>query len=160
METQQIPLKIRLPYRVLGVMFGIIVLLDVLIALPSNVLRHLFAPALMYAAYAGLSGVLAYGFWKMKKWIVPIVGSMVVIVAALNIVNLMRGTQEINQAIIGIVMLVALFLFSYFSRRFLSGEYKNPKALILFFAFLVISQAAIFFLKFINQAAVFSIPLN
>lgn len=160
LEINKTPLKVLIPYRTLSVVFGVIMLWNILIALPSNFLRHLFAPALMYAAYAGLDGVLAYGFWKMKKWIVPILGGMVVIVAILNIINVIRSTQEINRTIIGFVVLGALFLFTYLSRNFLEGEYKNWKALGLFLAFLIISQTAIFFLKFINQAAVFSIPLK
>ncbi len=146
LETNKIPLKILLPYRILGVIFGVVALWN-LLAVLSFSLRRFFVFALIYTAYACLGGILAYGFWKMKKWIVPLLGSTAVVVIILNIINVIRGTQGISRALIGVVVLCALFLLAYFSRKFLDGEYKNFKVLGLFLALIIFSQAATIFLK-------------
>jgi len=146
METQQIPLKILLPYRILGVIFGVIALLTFLSVISSGS-RNLFTLALVYASYVCLNGILAYGLWKMKKWIIPLLGGTTLIVAILNIVNIIGGTQKISRALTAFIILGVFFLLAYFSRKFLNGDYKNYRALGLFAAFLVLSQAAIFFLK-------------
>jgi|GEM_PF-5584221 len=146
LEINKIPLKILLPYRILGVIFGIVTLWN-LLAVLSFSLRHFFVFALIYTAYACLGGILAYGFWKMKKWIVPLLGSTAIVVIILNIINVIRGTQKISQALIGFVILGALFLLAYFSRKFLDGEYKNFKVLGLFLALIIFSQAATILLK-------------
>ncbi len=146
LEINKIPLKILIPYRTLSVIFGVAALLN-LLAVLSFSLRQFFVFALIHTAYAALSGILACGFWKMKKWIVSFLGSAVVVVTILNIVNVIRGTQNISQALVGFVILGALFLFTYLSRNFLDGEYKNLKALGLFLALIIFIQAATFFLK-------------
>ncbi len=146
LETNKIPLKILLPYRILGVIFGVVALWN-LLAVLSFSLRRFFVFALIYTAYACLGGILAYGFWKMGKWLVSVLGGVTIIVAILNIINVIRGTQKISQALIGFVILCALFIFVYLSRNFLDGEYKNLKVLGLSLAFLIFTQAATFFLK-------------
>ncbi len=146
METQPIPLKIRLPYKILGVLFGALALLSFLFIV-SSISRNLFMFALMSMTYTGLNGIMAYGFWKMRKWIVPLLGGTTLIVAIINIANIIGGTQKISQALMGFVILGALFIFAYFSRKFLNGDYKNLKALGLFAGLLVLSQVVIFLLK-------------
>lgn len=145
-ETNKISLKILLPYRIFGVIFGVIALFNLLFILSFS-LRRFFVLALIYTAYAALSGILAYGFWKTKKWIVSLLGSAVVVVTILNVINVIRGTQNISRAFIGFIVLFAFFIFAYFSRNFLDGEYKNLKALSLFLALIIFTQAAAFFLK-------------
>ncbi len=145
LETNKIPLKILIPYRTISVVFGIVALLTFLSALSFGLRTFFVSALLMSAAYIGLNVVLAYGFWKMRKWIVPLLGGTALIVAILNIANIIRGTQKISQALIGFVILGALFLFTYLSRNFLDNEYKNLKALGLFLALLIISQVATFF---------------
>lgn len=146
METQPIPLKIRLPYRILGVVFGLIALLTFLSVI-SALSHQFFASALVFISYVGLNGILAYGLWKMRKWIVPLLGGTILLVAIFNVINIIRGMQRMNQVLSAFIVFGALFLFAYFSRKFLSGDYKNYKALGLSAVFLILSQVIIFFLK-------------
>ena len=145
----KIPLKILIPYRAISVVFGFVTLWNILAALSFSSVgsRRLFVFALIYIAYAIVSGTLAYGFWKMKKWVVFVLGGAAIVVIILNIINIINGTQKISQAIIGIAILCALFVFTYFSRKFLDGEYKNFKALGLSLFFLIFTQVATFFLE-------------
>ena len=86
METQPIPLKIRLPYRILGVVFGLIALLTFLSVI-SALSHQFFASALVFISYVGLNGILAYGLWKMRKWIVPLLGGTILFMASLALSN-------------------------------------------------------------------------
>lgn len=146
METNIIPKKILIPYKVLGVVFCVLVLLNFLSVL-SSVSRHFYIFALMYAAYVGLYLILAYGFWKMKKWIVFILGGLTLVMLVIDISHLIGSTKNIVQISISFAVLCALFAFSYFTRNFLNDDYKNYKMLGLFTVFLVLSQVAIIFLK-------------
>ena len=145
MGTQQLPLKIRLPYQILSVVFGIIALLTFLSVI-SATSRQFFASALMYLSYVGLNGILAYGLWKMRKWIVPLLGGTILFMASFNIFNIIMGTQRISQTLSAFIIFGALFLFAYFSRKFLNGGYKNLNALGFSAILLVLSQIIIFFL--------------
>lgn len=138
--------KFLIPYKIISVFFAALALLTFLSVISLS-LRHLFASAVMYAAYVGLNGILAYGFWKMRKWIVPLSGVAALVVTIMNIIDVSRGTQVAGKVLIGFAILCALFVFTYSSRNFLEGEYRNLKALGLFLAFLILSQAATFFLK-------------
>lgn len=144
--TINVPLKILLPYRVLSVIFWAIAILTFLTCL-FFVFRNSLSSALMYAALVGVNGITAYGLWKMKKWIVPILGGSAIIVLAMNFMGVLSGTRKASQALLSFSILVVLFLFAYFSRNFLEGEYIERKALVLFLALLIFSQAITFFLK-------------
>lgn len=149
LETNKISLKIQIPYQVIGVLFGGVALLTLFSAI-SLLSTNFFIPTFLVSiAYAGLNGIMAYGFWRMKKWIVSLLGGTALIVAIINIINIFRGIQEINQAIIAFVILGVLFLFTFFSRKFLNGDYKNIKALGLSLVLIIFTQIIIIiFLSF------------
>ncbi|MDD5397023.1 MAG: hypothetical protein PHW24_03110 [Candidatus Moranbacteria bacterium] len=145
-KTNETPLKILLPFRTLGFVFGAIALLTFLSALlfafnkrPSS--------ALLYASYGFVDAILAFGLWKMRKWVVTIFGSATVLVVVLNALNLSRGAQKMSQAITGVAILGVVFLFTFFSRNFLNDEYKNTKAILGFLSFLILSQIILIFLR-------------
>lgn len=144
LEAQPIPWKIRLAYQIFGVLFGMAALWT-LVLFVSFSLRNFFDLIfLIYSvAFIGFNGTLAYGFWKMRKWMVTITGSMTFFIA-ISIIAIIGRNRNISQAIAGLVIFGALFLFTYFSRKFLSGDYKDLKALGLFSAFLIISQMIVF----------------
>jgi len=143
-ETQRIPLKIRLPYQVLGVLFGSVVLFTILLFILSSVRNFFVLTFLIYSvAFVGLNGILAYGFWKMRKWTMTLLGGMTFLIA-ISIIAITGNNKNISQAIVGLVTFGTLFIFTYFSRKFLNGDYKNPKALGLFSVLLIISQIIAF----------------
>lgn len=147
MGTQPIPLGIRLPYRVLGVVFGLVALRTLFSAIWIGSLNFFMPSFLIAVAYAGFDGIMAYGFWKMRKWIVPLLGGVALIVVITDIANIAIGTQGINPVLIEFAILGILFLFVYFSRKFLNGDYKNIKALGLSLALIIFPQIIIFLLK-------------
>ncbi len=145
-ETQLISFKIRLPYQIIGILFGIVGLVF-LVSTVSFSLYDFVPTFLIYSvAFFGLNGIIAYGFWKMRKWIITLLGAMTFLIT-ISIVAISGSNKNINQAIAILVVFGALFLFTYFSRKFLNGDYKNPKALGLFLIFLIISQVITFFIK-------------
>ncbi len=97
-------------------------------------------------AYAGLNAVMAYGFWKMRKWVMSILVSSTIMVAFIGVINVTNGVID-DIDLSPFVVLIALFIFAFFSRKFLSGNYKNPRVLGLFWVFLIFIQAIIFLLK-------------
>lgn len=146
LKTNKESLNLLIAFRVMGVIFGAISLITFLTVL-SLIFRHFFIHALMYIAFAGLNGMVAYGFWKMRKWLVSLLGGSTIIVGVLSLANVLSGIKDTGQALVGFIVVCTLFLFTYFFRNFLDDDYKNSKVLGLFLIFLIISQLVSFFLK-------------
>jgi hypothetical protein len=147
-ETKNIkvPLKILIPFRILGVLFGVITAVTFL-GIFIFIYRNSFGLAFSYFCFTLLDGILTYGFWKMQKWITVILGSSISILAVFNVINVSIGAQKIGQAVLGLVILLVLFVFTYFSRSHLDGKYKDSKMISLFLTPLILSQIIILFLK-------------
>lgn len=142
--TQPVPFGVKLSYQIFSVLFWAVAIIF-LFSIISLSLRNLFSPAsLIYSiAFAGLNGVLAYGFWKMRKWTMTLLGGMTLLVA-ISIIAVLGNNKNIGHATVIFATFGILFLFTYFSRKFLNGDYKNLKALGLFSAFLIITQIIAF----------------
>jgi uncharacterized membrane protein (DUF2068 family) len=139
-------LKILIPFKILGAFFWVIAALTVM-AFFFFAFRFYFATALMYAVLAVVNGIMAYGLWKMQKWVVPLLGGSAIIVLAINLINVVKNTRTLGQALTAFAILAVIFIFSYFSRNFLEGEYDNRKVLGSFLTLLIFSQLIAFFLK-------------
>ena len=94
-----------------------------------------------------MNGVLAYGFWMTRKWVVSIVGIAIILAVSQAVIRAIGGAGILWQVLINLAVSVAIFLSVFFSRKDLQGEYKDVPMIGLFTVFLIVSEVAIFFLK-------------
>lgn len=96
---------------------------------------------LVYFSYVALDAVLTYGFWKMRKWAVVLMGITVVFLIVNSSIRVMVGTQRVGLALlVSLLYVIAVLVFSYLSRDFLVGGYKHVKAIRLFVVTLIAAQ--------------------
>ena len=145
-NAQGVFLRVLIPCRVLGVLFGGIALFDIYSSLHFALGRSL-PNALIFFGAAGMHGVLAYGFWMTRKWVVSIVGIAIILAVSQAVIRAIGGAGILWQVLINLAVSVAIFLSVFFSRKDLQGEYKDVPMIGLFTVFLIVSEVAIFFLK-------------
>jgi hypothetical protein len=133
--------KFLVPFRVLSILFAVIAAL--------TFFSSLFLPwgtrILVYISYIVMYVILIYGFWKMRKWVVTLMGITFIFLVIDNSVRLFMGTQRIVPALVSLLIVGIIFLFSYFSRSQLNGEYKNMRVLRVFVVFLILSKLLVIF---------------
>lgn len=141
-EINIVPWKILVSYRIIGVFFAIVAIL----ALLPFIFGPLGIKTLVYFFYIIITIPTAYGFWKMRKWIITLQGTVVVI-AVLNVgLAIFQGAPK-ARVLVSLLVFGALFLFSYFSRSHLEGEYKKMKIIVFLTAIWAFSQI----LMYINK---------
>jgi hypothetical protein len=140
-ETSNISWKFLIPFRALSIIFAAIALLTFL----SSLMLPWGSQILVYISYIVLYVILIYGFWKMRKWTITLMGITFIFLIIDNSIRLLSGTQKIVPALVSLLIVGIIFLFSYISRAQLNGEYKNIKVLRVFIVFLLLSKILVIF---------------
>ena len=126
-EIISIPRRFSISYKIIGILFVIITIhmLIVLLSAPLGI------RSLSYIFYIIFVAALAYGFFTMKKWIITLLGIIVLFTAIKIGVGFFQGAFKANalgiSALIPFIIFGALFVFSYFSRFHLKGGYEKIK---------------------------------
>jgi hypothetical protein len=139
-------LKVKIPFRILSVVFALIAVFTLLTA-GLAAYQGFYGRLVMYGAYAAINFIIAFGFWKMKKWILSIFVVALAAVTLFGIIGLIAGTKELTQFFTGILVVGVFSGVIYFLRSHLNGEYRQYKVLGSFFALLALAQIAIAILK-------------
>jgi len=141
MDTSQITnndvsWKFLIPYRIISILFAIIATFTfgVSIVVPPGKVTFLCISFMFWEV------MLIYGFWKMRKWVVTLMGIVMIFIAFNNIVRVFQGMREIIPTLPYLLFLSAVLIFSYISRSQLNGEYKNIRVIRVFVVFLILSQ--------------------
>jgi hypothetical protein len=139
--TNNVSWKFLVPFRALSVIFAAIALLTFF----SSLLLPWGSRILVYITYIVMYVILVYGFWKMRKWVVTLMGITFAFLVIDNGVRLLIGTQKIVPALVSLLIVGIIFLISYFFRSQLNGEYKNIRVLRVFIVFLILSKLLVIF---------------
>ncbi len=139
-------LKVKIPFRILSVVFALIAAFTLLTA-GLAAYQGFYGRFVMYGAYAAINFIIAFGFWKMKKWILSIFVVALVAVTLFGIVGLITGTKEVSQFLTGILVVGVFSGMIYFLRNYLNGEYRQYKVLGSFIVLIALAQIAITILK-------------
>jgi hypothetical protein len=89
--------------------------------------------------------ILVYGFWKMRKWIVALMGCTIGFLVINNAIRLLQHTQKISSALTALSLVTAMFLFTYFTQKHLNGEMIHKRVLRVFLVALIFSQILFIF---------------
>jgi hypothetical protein len=133
--------KFIVPCRIISIFFAVAALFTFFVSLLSPIGKQTF----IYISYIVMYVILTGGFWRMRKWVVTLMGCTMVYAVVYNIARLFQDTQKINFVLLSILFTGAIFLFSYISRSQLEGEYKDKGVLSVFIAFLLLSQLLLIF---------------
>lgn len=139
-----VPLVILFPFRVLGAAFGAVAILNA-VSVVHFALVGSFPNALTFLGATGMNGVLAYGFWGTRKWVVSVVGASVALAALIGFVNFLNGVPNPWQALLNLAVTVAIFLPVFRSREELRGGYRENVAMGIFAASLLVGLLVTFF---------------
>jgi hypothetical protein len=135
--------KWLIPYRIISILFTIIALATFVSSFWLPIGSWLF----LYIAYVVLYVCLIIGFWKMRKWVVTLLGCTVIMAVIVSGIRLFLDEQEIIIALLAPLLAGVIFLFVYVSRSHLEGKYWDRGMLILFGTFLILSQLLLIFLN-------------
>jgi hypothetical protein len=140
-ENNNVSWKFLIPFRTLSVIFAAIALLTFF----SSLMLPWGSRILVYISYIVLYVILIYGFWKMRKWIVTLLGITLGFLVIDSGVRLLMGAQKISSALMALLIVGIIFLFSYALRAQLNGGYKNVRVLRVFIIFLILSKLLVIF---------------
>lgn len=133
--------KLLIPYRTIGSFFA----LTGLITLLASLAAPMSIKTLVAISYIVMDVILVYGFWKLRKWVVVLMGFTAVFLLINNIVRVLQGTQKISSALMAVLFAGAILLFSYLSRSYLNGAYMNIRVVRVFVVALILSQLLFIF---------------
>ena len=132
-------------YRIIGLLCAAIALVAFYVSLSVPLEKWL--AIVLYISYIVLYVILAYGFWKMRKWVTILMSCTLVFLIINNAISFFQDTQKISSALWTVFFAGVILLFSYVSRSRLGGEYKNVRVIRVFAVFLILSQILAYFLS-------------
>ncbi len=141
-RNESIPKGIIIPYRVISIAIALIALLTLIISTTGPLFSF---KAWILISQIVIEVILVYGFWNMRKWIVVVMGSMIFFLFLDYIAKLSYGNLPIRSAVVSLLIMGTFFIFSYFTKNYLNGEYRNFRVLRVFFGALLLSQILIIF---------------
>lgn len=145
-ESVVVPLKIKVPFRIVSVIFAIIAVLTLFTAALSAY-QGFYGRLFMYSAYAGANLIIAFGFWKMRKWIFSLFIAALAVVTILDVIGLILDTKTLTQALFSVLVVGIFTGVLYFLRNRLNGTYKQYKVMGSFVGLLALAQIAIAAIK-------------
>ena len=141
MKNENASLKLSVLYKILGVLFAV----SALVTLLGSFAKLLGIVTVIYIAYIVMDVILVYGFWKMRKWIVVLMGIATSFLLVDNVVRVFARTQEIKIAAIQVAVVGVIFLFSFLTRNQLNGQFKNVRVIRVFVGALMLAKLLFIF---------------
>lgn len=146
-EINNVSWKILVPCRILGVFFAVVALL----AFFSFIFTPIGIKTFIYSFYIIIAVLTAYGFLRMRKWVITLLGTVAFFAAVKIGISIFHGVLK-NSALIPLVatpfvIFGALFIFSYLLRSYFRGEYNKIKITVSYTTLLALSQILAYLYK-------------
>ena len=141
-EIISIPRRFSISYKIIGILFAIIAFLIFF----RFTLSPLDVNTFIQILYAIITIVMALGFFKMRKWLVTLLGVVVISMVIKVILVIFQGKFTASGAVLFFIF-IPLFFFAYLTRPYLKGGYKKTRIAILFILLLAFSQVIMYLSK-------------
>ena len=141
-EASVVSVYVELGYRLIAIIF----LASSLFTFFVSLVHPFGIDVVISFLYVVLDGILIYGFWKMRRWVVVLISVATVFLMVNNFSRVLLGTQKIKLALlINILFFGSFSFFSYFTRGCLNGKYLNVRVVRAFVVVLILVQILFIF---------------